>query len=128
MRDSESNQIVVIKKLELAFGRHRRRNDGKRYPAKLRKMALAALDSGVAGRAVAAAAGVTPKSLRNWRTGGGVIPPKELKIVTDCEPSNPVESVNAGLARVTLSSGITIEIPTSALTSTLINALNGGAV
>lgn len=128
MRDSESNQIQIIKKLELAFGRHRRLNDGKRYPAKLKKMAIGALDNGVAGRSVAAAAGVTPKSLRNWRAGSGVLPPKELKIVTAPVALRPVASINACMARVTLPSGITIEVPSSALTTTLIAALNGGTV
>lgn len=128
MRGSESNQLKDIKKLELAFRRYRRRNDGKRYPVKLREMALAALDSGAAGRAVAAAAGVTPKSLRNWRASGGVVAPKELKLVSAREPSKPVTSISPCMARVTLPSGITIEVPTSALITTLINALNGGAV
>ncbi len=47
MLDSESNQIRVIKKIELGFGRHRRDSDGNRYPAKLKELALAAVDSGV---------------------------------------------------------------------------------
>ena len=129
MRDSKSNELQVIKKLELAFGRHRRRNGGKRsYPAKLKEMAVAAVDNGVAGRSVAAAAGVTAKSLRNWRAGGGVVPPKELRIVAAREASKPVTSVNASMARVTLPSGVTIEIPSSAMTTALIAALNGGAV
>jgi hypothetical protein len=129
MRDGKSNEMQVIKKLELAFGRHRRRNDGKRsYPEKLKDMAIAAVDSGVAGRAVAAAAGVAPQSLLNWRTGGGVESPRELKVVSGHEELSPDASINSFMARVTLPSGITIEVPTSALTATLINALNGGVV
>ena len=129
MRDSKSIELQVIKKLELAFGRHRRRNDGKRsYPAKLKEMAIAAEDGGVAVRTVAAAAGVAPQSLRNWRTDGGFVSPKELKIVTGHESLNPVASINACMARVMLPSGITIEVPTSALTTTLIAALSGGVV
>ena len=129
MRDSESNHVRILKKLESAFGRHYRRNDGKRsYPAKLKELALEAVDSGIAGRTVAEATGVTPKSLRNWRAGA-LTPPKELKIVTTHEALKPVVPAHACMAaKVTLPSGITIEIPISALTATLIEALNGGAV
>ena len=125
----ESNHSKVIKKIELAFGRYRRSNDGKRYPAKLKRMALAAVDDGIAGRTVAMAAGVTPKSLRNWRTRDGIVPPKELRLVPCAESSGSVSSIAAAhMARVTLPSGVAIEFPTSALTTTLIAALNGGGI
>ena len=126
MRDSESDHVRILKELESEFGRHHRHNDGKRsYPEKLKKMALGAVDSGIAGRTVAEATGVTPKSLRNWRASA-LTPPKELKVVATHEALKPILAAHACMAaKVTLLSGITIEIPISALTATLIRALNG---
>lgn len=121
----------ILKRVELAFARYRRRSDGRRsYPDQLKELAMSAVAAGVTPEAVARAAGVSSQSVSNWHRAGLVSEtPCELKIVgsRNSQPDDRSEAMANALAaaRIVLRSGVTIELPIGALTGAMIEVLNG---
>lgn len=128
MKKPGTEKVRILKRVTVAFGRHRRRHQGRNYSKQLKTLALSAVESGLTAGAVAQAAGVSPQSLSNWQ--GASVKPRELKLVEKpsaaSEPSMCVDHLPPAWIR--LSSGVSIEVPMAAVTLELIAALNGGGV
>ena len=127
MKKGGSEQDQILKRVEQAFGRHRRRNGGRRsYSTQLKAFALSAMESGIAPSAIAEAAGISQQSLANWQIPS--TKPRELLLMSDT-PSTAATVPNVSpsqVARIRLCSGVSIEVPVSAVTPSLIAALTGG--
>ena len=120
----------ILQKIRQSFARHRqgRGRRGKSVPRSLRNKTLEAVRQGHHPVAVAKAAGISSQSIWNW---GQVKKPdrtvRELKVVSESLLAPKPTAVGAGIARINFRSGNSIELPASALTTSLIEALSGGA-
>jgi hypothetical protein len=132
MKKAGNDPERILRRVTLAFAKHRRRNDGRSsYSKSLRSLAVSALEAGITPGKVAQAAGVSQQSVGNWLSTGSVAFPRELKVVDDssdianeaCAAKTPIGS---SPAVIRLHSGVSIEIPIAALTPSLLVALNGG--
>ena len=133
MRKPGNGRDQILKKVEQAFSKHRRRNHGRAsYSESLRALALSAVEMGATREKVAEAAGISQASLTNWQKCRPTEKPQELRLLVSPMSSgsgrnNEISEFENLLARIKLSSGVSIELPIAALTSSLIATLNGGA-
>ena len=132
-----NNDSAALKEIERAFAKHRRMSRGKGagFPMRLKNLAQSAVAKGHSAASVAEAARISSQSILNWTQGKHSIPgasPRELKLrsvslVQDVVQNRPPASViDLPLARISLGGGVVIEVPVSALTPSLFEALNGG--
>jgi hypothetical protein len=123
----ETKQVRILKQLERAFDRHRRRSHGRTsYPKPLKELALSVIASGIAPGAIAEAASISRQSLANWQRVVNA-KPRELLLVDDVSPmsESEVKVDPSPVARIRLCSGVSIEVPVSAVTPSLLVALGG---
>src|SRR5258708_5655970 len=113
MRKTGIGQDRILKRVELAFARHRRLNRGRAsYSKPLRVLAVSAIESGITLGKVVQAAGVSQQSLINWRGAYSVEAPRELQLVNDslitAKAAGGVMSRSESPACIRLRSGVSI--------------------
>lgn len=118
------NQIDILAGIKQEFCQFRKEFPGKNsfYPENLRRLVSHALEQGLTGRCIAEVAKITPNTVLTWKKSADKIEhkPKELKIVlstptviTTPKHENGKNSLNMSnnlLAKITLSSGVLLEI------------------
>lgn len=123
---------ATLDQIEEAFNAHRPKGGAKasHFPKKLQQLAVSAISRQFTVAEIAKAAGVTPKSIRNWRntlpksSASSVPKVKRLKVVA--QRTSPVRaelSSVISMARITLPSGVLIEVSTTVLSSGLLSQL-----
>src|SRR5271165_3698280 len=132
MSNSKIEQERMLKRVANTFGSHRRRNHGRAsYSKPLKDLALSAVESGLAADAVSQAAGISPQSLTNWqRSLEARVRPRELRLEENVSAGSTMNAAFDQLpqARIRLCSGVSIEVPVSAVTASLIAALSANSV
>ena len=128
-RNSASNKAQLVS-VDQAFRRFRRDRTGGRliYPSSLRRLAAKAVRDGEAAGAVARSAGVSEQSICNWlkeHQAGGA---QELMVVPETPGPSSERAGVSELARIYLCSGVVIEVPMAALTSSFMHVLGGGVL
>ena len=132
MRSSTSQKSEILKDLEYQFSTFRHKHQGKRlrYPKPLRGLAVAALEHGNSWFEVSQAAGVTSRSLRNWRSSNNVATlarkaqPVELKLV-ESRDAQLAATPSDAIVQIELRSGVRMAFPVSALSERLLSLLQG---
>ena len=128
MDSKAAQKIKILEEIEDTFKKYRSEHpeQASHFPDELKRLPLLALSEGIPQRDIARAAGLTPKSMRYWRNRFAeeqVAVAKNLKLVE--QRLEPIESDRAlkQMARITLKSGVVIEVPPSELTSELLARL-----
>ena len=130
--DCEVGQkIAKLEEIEISFKSYRLEHPEKRghFPKDLKRLALLALSEGIPQREIAHAAGLTPKAIRNWRnrfvrvTDEKVTMAKNLKLVEQRPEAVVFDNPGKQVARITLKSGVVIEVPPSELSTELLSRL-----
>ena len=134
MARNGSRGSKVLREIRRRFSRRRSegRGAGHAVPNELRELALSALRGGHTAGQIAQAAGISGQSVVNWRrqmtqaaaTDGAV----ELELIDGQKPASPEPGQEVAMARISLRSGVTVELPASMLESSLLLALNGSAL
>lgn len=134
MRKSKGPAVSqpLLARIDRLFRAFRRRRTGCRltYPAKLKRLAVEATRGGCSAADVAHSAGVSEQSISNWLKEHQENTPQELTVIseTTLAPSSvvaPALSLSP-TARIHLPSGVTIEVPTEALTPSLVGVFSQG--
>lgn len=105
--------------------------EGRRIPKQLRSLALTALREGHTPGAIAQAAGVSRQTVVNWKRASvaeltdPVPTPVELKVID--APDQAGRAGETAAARITLCSGVTVELPAVLLDVRWLVALNRSA-
>jgi len=113
----------ILRQISQLATRHRQGN-GKRvhFPDSLKDLVVSAVEMGYSKAEVAKSAGVSGQAVANW---AGCIRPRELKVI-GAIPAPAEEPLTGAVARIHFRSGMQIELPVSALSSSLITMLSGG--
>lgn len=112
----------VLAQINQEFSAYRQQQTGRpRYPSALKDLVKSACKAGIKPARIATAAGVPRITLKEWNKPKRK--PRELEIV-DAPASE--RAMVGELARIYLCSGISIELPVSALRRDLLNTLEGG--
>lgn len=145
MGTKQLNEKVILMRIDRTFAKHRRTDRGKTagYPAHLKALALTAIELGLSPQTIATVAGISSQSLTNWQTANhanskaATAPPRELTVIKDHDshavtaltvpraPSVPLDTQVS--MQIHLCSGVRVDLPVSAFTSSLFELLNGGA-
>ena len=128
MDSKAAQKIKILEEIEDTFKKYRSEHPEQvsHFPDALKRLPLLALSEGIPQRDIARAAGLTPKSMRYWRNRFAeeqVGAAKKLKLVE--QRLEPIESdrVLKQMARITLKSGVVIEVPPSELSTELLSRL-----
>jgi hypothetical protein len=137
----EQKRAAILIQIERAFKAHwsKWQNKRARVPDQLRNLAVSGLELKLSIVEIAKAAGVVPKSIRNWRDAKpnkirfqSQPKVKQLKLVS--QPpigkvafSGEISSSSLTTAKIRLQSGVEIELPVKDLSTTLLRDLNGCA-
>ena len=123
MREKKRETPGALKDIQGAFANwHQDKHHGL-APIGLKRLAIAAVESGHSASAVARAAGVSKQLMSTWRKKSIAVP-RELKI-SGCEPESNLK-VESALLRISFRSGASVEIPASLFTAQMVAVLNGG--
>ena len=134
MRSDEQEIVATLDQVADAFKAHKPKGTSKNFhfPQNLRMLAVSALSNDCSIVDVAKAAGVVPKSIRNWRDESekkqSTLKFKRLKVVAEraiAPMPATVGVVKSPWSRVTLQSGVVIELPASELSTELLHRLCG---
>lgn len=123
--------VATLAEIADAFKAHKPKSTSKNvhYPKALRQFAVSALSKKITAAEIARAAGVAPKSIRNWRDA---IPkviqtqlmPKARRLkVIPLRPQTAFE--HCSVAQIKLPSGVVIEMAPSELSTDLLCRLCG---
>lgn len=128
MDSKAAQKIKILEEIEDTFKKYRSEHPEQvsHFPDALKRLPLLALSEGIPQRDIARATGLTPKSMRYWRNRFAedqVGVAKKLKLVE--QRLEPIESdrVLKQMARITLKSGVVIEVPPSELSTELLSRL-----
>ena len=130
----QGHDTSILRKLRLAFSRHRRRH-GRAYSENLRRLAGNARKHGHSVVEVATAAGISEQCFRNWlknmKTEPGPVP-IELKLIDQPRVTETAqlsaETCDNSLVCIRFRSGAILELPISRLDSGIVAALNESAL
>ena len=135
MRSDEQEIAATLDQVADAFKAHKPKGTSKNFhfPKDLRKLAVSALSNDCSIVEVANAADVAPKSIRNWRDAcekkQSTPKFKRLKVVAErvIAPmsANTTVGVLESPIRITLQSGVVVELPASELSTEFLLRLCG---
>jgi hypothetical protein len=137
MKLKDQGDLSDLKKIEQSFKEYGSKYVGNKkchYPKDLQALAVKVLSKGFNVDEIAKACGVTSKSVYNWRNSSSIIkkkserPVRQLKLVCEASRSQATQIVTtkeAKSARIILTSGVSIEIPTKDLSTDLLLRLCG---
>ena len=130
IKDKGLHTRLDLRNLSREFARFRSKNNtNKNYPVALRRLTVGIVASGGRIGEIAKAAKVSKESIRAWQRAllGEIESPRELTLNQEPEVVEISENRElAGLASIYLKSGVRIELPVSALTSSFVRSLNQG--
>jgi len=123
-----TQQRRELNKIRQVFSRWRASGNHKQagHPARMMMGAIAGVDSGLPPVLVAEAAGVSTRTIGNWRKQLATEAPQELRLVQPLdEPmqNNLPNALAEPIARIYFQSGIRLELPTSAITDSFLKLL-----
>ena len=126
-------RLTRLEEIEISFKHQRLEHPEKKghFPKDLKKLALLALSEGIPQRDIARAAGLTPKAIRNWRNRFTKVTEEQVSMATNLKlvEHRPEACVSVSeiavkqMARITLQSGVVIEVPPSELSTELLSRL-----
>jgi len=128
----------ILSLIKEKFKSHRGPESGKstKIPVELRELAVKAIGKGHSIAEVAAAAGIAPKSIRNWRNQPSRVTrlatprARRLEVVTsraikdNRANDNEVSFGLTTLVKLQLRSGVVIELPLNVLSNEFLQRLN----
>ena len=125
MQTKPKSNAQVLEEIKQSFSKWNRENHKGGCSAALKRLAIAAVESGHSASEVGRAAGVSGQSITNWRKREkSIAAPTELKL----SAVEPVPSAgDSPLLRIYFRSGASVEIPPSHFTAQLVAILNSGA-
>ena len=127
MGSDAAQKIKILEEIEDSFKKYRSEHpeQASHFPDELKRLPLLALSEGIPQRDIARAAGLTPKSMRYWRNrfAEEQVVAKNLKLVEQRPEPTKSDRPLKEMARITLKSGVVIEVPTSELSTELLSRL-----
>ena len=127
MGSDAAQKIKILEEIEDSFKKYRSEHSeqASHFPDELKRLPLLALSEGIPQRDIARAAGLTPKSMRYWRNrfAEEQVVAKNLKLVEQRPEPTKSDRPLKEMARITLKSGVVIEVPTSELSTELLSRL-----